>query len=345
MPPVALPALQPPRGCTFAPADWRALADYWHPVALSSQLAFGRPLAVTLLDEELVIYRSGGAVVAARDLCIHRGVPISLGTIDGDELVCPYHGFRYGAQGQCTRVPAQPDLPIPRKLCLQTRLAAERSGVIWVCLSGDPQLPLPDWPELEDPGLKQMEMGPELWRCSAARHVENFNDLAHLSWLHAGTFGNRERPEVAPYEVQATPSGLHFEADYERFSIEQRTGAQRLELIHYTYDLTYPFYTRLRIRFPDGHHFILFNLPSPQAARLTRVMFRLNRDFDIHGPAAPTIDAQSRVLSEDKPIVEAQRPEELPLDLSEEFHIRADRFSTVYRRGLLGLGLGRDFSA
>jgi phenylpropionate dioxygenase-like ring-hydroxylating dioxygenase large terminal subunit len=341
--PPALPRL--PRGCTFAPADWAVLADFWHPVALSSQLGGERPLAITLLDEELVLYRSGGRVVAARDLCVHRGVPVSLGWLEGEELVCAYHGFRYGAEGQCTRVPAQPDLPIPRKLCLQTHLAAERSGVIWVCLSGQPKVPLPEWPELADPALKQMEMAPDLWRCSAARHVENFNDLAHLSWLHAGTFGNREKSEVPAYEVTATPSGLHFEADYDRYSIEQRGGSERLERIHYTYDLTYPFYTRLRIRFPDGQHFVIFNLPSPRSARQTHVMFRLTRDFDVDGPAAPTLEAQARVLAEDRPIVEAQRPEELPLDLSEEFHIRADRFSTIYRRGLVALGLGRDFSA
>ena len=103
-----------------------------------------------------------------------------------------------------------------------------------------------------------------------ARHTENFNDLAHLSWVHAGTFGNREKPEVAPYEVKATSSGLHFEFDYERYSIDQRQGAQPLESIHYTYDLTLPFYTRLRIAFPDGHNFVICNLPSPRSARQTK---------------------------------------------------------------------------
>jgi hypothetical protein len=54
---------------------------------------------------------------------------------------------------------------------------------------------------------------------------------------------------------------------------------------------------------------------------------------------------QRGVLAEDRPFVEAQRPERLPLDLSEEFHIRSDRFSTLYRRALVAMGLGQDFSA
>jgi phenylpropionate dioxygenase-like ring-hydroxylating dioxygenase large terminal subunit len=337
--------LRVPANCTFAPSDWLVLANYWHPVSLASDLTPAKALPVVLLDEELALYRSGGRVVAARDLCIHRGVPISLGWMEGDEIVCAYHGFRYGADGQCTRVPAQPDLAIPKKLCLKTFLVQERYGVIWVCLSGEPRLPLPDWPELEDTALKQLQLGPDLWQCAAARHTENFTDLAHLSWLHAGTFGNRDKPEVAAYEVETTPAGLHFEADYDRYSIDQRSGAQALEKIHYTYDVSLPFYTRLKIAFPDGQHFILFNMPSPRSARQSNILFRMTRDFDVEGPDDITLDVQRGVLAEDRPIVEAQRPEKLPLDLSEEFHIRSDRLSTYYRRALVQLGLGQQFSA
>ena len=345
MSPIQLPALRVPASCTFAPGDWMVLANYWHPVCLSSDLTRARPLPVVLLDEELVLYRSGDRLVVARDLCIHRGVPISMGWMEGDEIVCPYHGFRYGSDGRCTKVPAQPDAVIPRKLCLETFLAEERYGVIWVCLSGQPKLPLPDWPELEDSSLKQLQLGPDLWKCAAARHTENFTDLAHLSWLHAGTFGNRDKPEVPAYEVEATPGCLHFEADYDRYSIDKRSGEKELEKIHYTYDLTLPFYTRLKIGFPDGHHFILFNMPSPRSARQSNILFRMTRDFDVNGPDDVTLEVQRGVLAEDRPIVEAQRPERLPLDLSEEFHIRSDRLSTYYRKALVEMGLGQQFSA
>jgi vanillate O-demethylase monooxygenase subunit len=339
-PPLALPS-----NCSFSPSDFQVLAQYWHPVCLSSELTPQKPLPIILLDEELVLYRTGKQVVAAQDLCIHRGVPISLGWMEGDEIVCPYHGFRYGPDGQCTKVPAQPDAPIPKKLCLQTKLAEEKYGIIWVCLSGEPLLPLPDWPELVDPKLKQLELPGDLWKCSSARHTENFNDVGHLSWIHVGTFGNRNLQVVAPYDVHPIPGGLHFEFDYDRFSIDQRPGEKPLESIHYTYDLTFPFYTRLKISFPDGHNFVICNLPSPRSARQTNVMFRMTRDFDLDGPAETTLQMQKGVLAEDRPIVEAQRPEKLPLDLSEEFHIRSDRFSTLYRKGLVEMGLGQEFSA
>jgi phenylpropionate dioxygenase-like ring-hydroxylating dioxygenase large terminal subunit len=344
-PTMICPAAVLPRKCTFTPSDWRVLSEFWHPVCFSSDLGGAKPFAVTLLDEELVLYRSGGQVVAAKDICIHRGVPLSFGWIDGDEVVCAYHGFRYGADGRCTRIPAQPDAAIPRKLCLQTVLAVERYGVVWVCLSSAPRQKPPEWPELDDQGLKQIQLPAGIWKCSAARHVENFNDLAHLSWVHAGTFGNRDLPEVRNYDVDVGPAGMHFEADYDRYSIEDHGRKGALEQIRYIYDLTFPFYTRLRLNFPDGRSFVAYNLPSPRSARETNVLFRMTRDFDLEESDESTIALQTRVLSEDKPFVEAQKPEELPLDLSEEFHIRADRFSTCYRKALVEIGLGGDFVA
>ena len=47
-----------------------------------------------------------------------------------------------------------------------------------------------------------------------------------------------------------------------------------------------------------------------------------------------------QINDEDKPMVEGQHPEDLPLDLTEEIHIPADRMSVEYRRALAKLGLG-----
>ncbi len=74
-----------PRGCTFSESDWRVLAPFWYPVAFSHEIT-GRPHAVTLLDERVVVYRlSDGSLSAARDICHHRGVPLSLGHVEGNE--------------------------------------------------------------------------------------------------------------------------------------------------------------------------------------------------------------------------------------------------------------------
>ena len=59
---------------------YEALRGYWHPVAYVSELADGGPLPLTLLDEPLVLARIDGAVSAFRDICVHRGTALSLGS-------------------------------------------------------------------------------------------------------------------------------------------------------------------------------------------------------------------------------------------------------------------------
>jgi phenylpropionate dioxygenase-like ring-hydroxylating dioxygenase large terminal subunit len=113
------PATTLPRDCTFSPEDWQVLADCWHPVAYADAIT-DKPYGTKLLDQDLVVYRTSRGVVVAKDICLHRGAQLSLGWMQGDEIVCAYHGFRYSFAGKCTLVPAHPTLPISEKLCLIT---------------------------------------------------------------------------------------------------------------------------------------------------------------------------------------------------------------------------------
>ncbi len=336
-----------PHHCTFSEAEWRALARHWYPIAYSDEVV-GKPLARTLLDQPLIVYRTTGRqIVVARDLCIHRGVPLHLGWQEGDELVCAYHGFRYGADGRCTKVPAQPDLPVPRNLCLETYPAVERGGLIWTCLAPDASFSatVPDWPELEDPAYRMLHDPPPEWDVTAGRQLENFIDVGHFSWIHTGTFGNRERPEVAPYDVVRTPSGFHVEYPYlAANTAASALGTEATVERWMVYDLHLPLACRLTIDYGEGRRHCIFDAPTPVSRRRTRIFFFIARNFDHHVPARQLLDWENSILAEDKPIVESQRPEELPVDLSEEFHIRSDRFATQFRAAMRDLGLGANYS-
>ena len=76
----------------------RGLARGWHPVAFVSDLG-ARPLAATLMDRPLAIFRSGDAVAILEDRCPHRNVPLSGGRCVGGQIECPYHGWRFDAAG------------------------------------------------------------------------------------------------------------------------------------------------------------------------------------------------------------------------------------------------------
>jgi vanillate O-demethylase monooxygenase subunit len=341
-----------PRHPTFDPAEWRALARHWFPIAYSDELDAGKPLARTLLDEPLIAYRTTGRqVVVAHDLCIHRGVPLRHGWQEGDELVCAYHGFRYGADGRCTAIPAQPDLPVPKKLCLSTVASIERHGLVWVCL--DPATPdappaIPDWPELSDPAYRMMHDPPPEWDATPGRVLENFIDVGHFAWIHTGTFGNRDQPVVAPYEVERTAAGFHVAYPYLAANPDATaTGFSGSPTIQrfMTYDLHLPLACRLVVAYEGGRRHCIFNAPTPVSRRRTRIFFFIARNYDHHVPAEDLLAWERKILAEDKPIVESQRPEDLPLDLSEEFHIRSDRFSAAFRHALRDLGLGPTYSA
>ncbi len=44
-------------------------------------------------------------------LCSHMGADLSRGTVAGDRIRCPFHGWEYGSDGQCCRIPAMEKIP------------------------------------------------------------------------------------------------------------------------------------------------------------------------------------------------------------------------------------------
>ena len=102
---------------------------------------------------------------------------------------------------------------------------------------------------------------------------------------------------------------------------------------------------RLVIDFPGAGQQAMLNAASPVSARRTRVFSIVARNFDRDKSVDELIAFQHRIYGEDQAIVERQNPEDLPIDLGEEVHVRADLTSVTYRRQLGALGLGRGFTA
>ena len=86
------------------------LRNQWYTVAHSAEIG-EKPLARTVCNEPLAIYRGGDGVVRVlTDRCPHRKAPLSAGEVVGNDLACGYHGIRFNGQGACTHVPG--DAPI-----------------------------------------------------------------------------------------------------------------------------------------------------------------------------------------------------------------------------------------
>jgi phenylpropionate dioxygenase-like ring-hydroxylating dioxygenase large terminal subunit len=313
------------------------LVDFWHPVALSSDIG-GKPAAVTLLGIQLVIWRTAGGIFAFKDLCIHRGTRLSLGWVERGELVCPYHGWCYSEKGAVTRIPAiPPDRPIPAKARAVRYHCTERYGLVFVCL-GEPKAPIYEVPEFEQEGFGVHIVGPTRWRTSAARSMENFMDEAHLPWAHPGTLGNRENVPVIPArEVKERDGAFYFECNSE---VRSRTDANKMTINRLTYDVVVPFTLYHENIYPGGERVIDLFFVSPVADRESVRFMVVARNFALDQPPDKLITFTEGVWEEDRVLIESQRPEELPVDWNAELHVRGpDGPSMIYRKKLLELGI------
>jgi phenylpropionate dioxygenase-like ring-hydroxylating dioxygenase large terminal subunit len=335
-----------PLHCTFESDDWRSLARYWFPIAQSAQVG-EHPYKAMLLDQPLVAYRLQGELIVARDVCAHRGVPLSLGRSDGEGVVCPYHGLRYGLGGICNRVPSAPGQRIPARLKLTVYAAAEEYGLIWVCLAPQPNSApdIPVMPYWDDPHFQQIVCPSFDVNAFAGRQLEGFLDVAHFAWVHTGTFAVAGKAEVPAYMPVETEKG--FDVDYRStignypIGVDGHADADFEWLRHFAVHL--PFTATLTIHFPGDARLVIMNAASPVSARKTRLFAPIARNFDKHLPIEAVHEFNLRVFEEDRLMVETQLPECLPLDFGTEAHIPADRSSMAYRRGLKRMGFGQFF--
>ena len=332
-----------PRNCTFDAHDWQVLSQYWHPVAFSSDVGANKPFAAVLLDEELVLFRSGEQLVAARDVCAHRGAPLSIGWVENGNLVCPYHGLQYGADGRCRHIPSQCDGPIPERLRLMTYPAREAYGLVWVSLGGGNEL-LPEFPAWSEPGYQQI-LPPSIdINASAGRQTEGFIDVAHFAWIHHASFADRANPVVPQYTVTRKPQGFvaEYSSTVSNFPKSLQHRAPEGFVWQRRFEVDAPFFARLRVEFPEGGQLHILNAASPISARKTRLFVPIVRNFDQHMPLQDVYDFNRQVFEEDRAIVERQRPEDLPINRGVEAPILADRSSGAYRAAMAEIGLRQD---
>ena len=336
-----------PQHSSISESDWRILASFWHPIAFVHDLG-AAPVGARLLDVDLVIYRTSTGLSVAHDRCPHRGTRLSLGKIIDDLLVCPMHGLCFDGRGQCKRIPssAERNARIPASFGLSSVTTEIRYGIVWACLTGEPIWPLPEWAALENTQFRKLYFPADTWKASAGRHVENFNDLAHFPWVHVGSFGGSTEDRVADYEVEHTEYGLTFWTPYtEGFNrFPDGVEGDRRDVI-YRYRLTFPFSTLLTIE-PKGSSYVQYfaDAVCPVSAHESRI-FQLSTDTTGNPDAELWSRDAETINREDRPLVESQRPQDLPLNLRDEVHIPADRMSVEYRRALVSkFGLGTSAS-
>jgi len=323
-----------------------ALRHGWHPVALVSELG-DEPLGVRLLGEPWVIARLNGVVTAFEDRCPHRLAPLSAGRVDGETLVCPYHGWRFAAGGDCVAVPALgPGVPAPRRARATAAWGVtERHGLVWLA-PDEPFSEIMNLPEETDDAFGSVWLVPARTTAAAGLLADNFLDTAHFPFVHAGTIGAGEDMIVPPYRVDADGDGFCVTMEQEVANPEDPGVAAGIRPLIQRRVSTYvyrpPFMLRLRLEYPEAGitstiHFCL----QPEDDDATRVYTRLLRD-DLGGDEARMAEVarfEQAILDEDLALQEKFTIDGLPLisgdgELAEEVSIRADAAGVALRRVL-----------
>ena len=319
------------------------LKNFWYAVAFTEEIT-DKPTRLTVLGQELVAFRQkrSGKVIIMSDLCVHRGGALSGGWQDDkDCLVCPYHGWEYDAEGRVQKVPAnQPGRPIPKKARVDSYPVQEKYHFVWVFLGDLPEAerpPMPDWDEhFNNPDLAFVH-GEFLWKANYERVLENGVDIAHTPWVHGGAFGNREQPEVQEYEPFITDWSAEATVTLNPPKKNVK-GIKKILFRSEPKDVVtstawfMPNLIRLHVRLPFGDMVIYdTNIPIDDNTTLTKfVAFR--SFFTGKWADRDALKRTMEIFVQDQVVVENQRPELLPADLSAELPMRSDAMSIAYRR-------------
>jgi phenylpropionate dioxygenase-like ring-hydroxylating dioxygenase large terminal subunit len=135
-------ASQAARSSTAPPAE--AFPEWprgWYVIGQSQQLKRG-PIGVDLWGRRLVCFRSAeGKPVVMDARCWHMGADLSAGSVVDGQIVCPFHGWRYGPSGRCEQIPSQAEIPH----CAHQRsyCAAEVAGSVFAFPSSHSDYPVP----------------------------------------------------------------------------------------------------------------------------------------------------------------------------------------------------------
>lgn len=159
----------------------------WFAVASSADLESGGVHPVRYFDRELVVWRSETGEPCVMDaFCPHLGAHLGVGgRVEGDAIRCPFHGWRFGRDGNCQEIPYAKR--IPPQVRAETWPVVERNGVVWAWYAPDDRAPffeIPSLHEFEDEGWEEVHR--RTWKVSTQiqEMAENGVDGAHFQTVH-----------------------------------------------------------------------------------------------------------------------------------------------------------------
>jgi phenylpropionate dioxygenase-like ring-hydroxylating dioxygenase large terminal subunit len=200
------------------------LREAWYYAVPSPRLRRRAVQAKVMLGEPILLGRdAAGAPFALRDLCPHRGMPLSAGRFDGCQVECCYHGWRFDTSGRCTMIPAL--VPgqafTPDHIHVRTYPVREVQGNLWVYFGDDPAA-APEIPLLDGFGMSAPDLVESVRFAAAIDHaVVGLMDPAHGPFVHRAWWW-RSRRSIRPKAKVFVPSPFGFTMSRHAPSVNSR---------------------------------------------------------------------------------------------------------------------------
>jgi 5,5'-dehydrodivanillate O-demethylase len=193
------------------------LRHYWFPVAASSELVKAPTKKVKLLGEDLVLYRDkSGNLGLIQERCPHRGVSLVYGIPEHDGIRCPYHGWCFNHQGNCTEQPNEPpESTFKNRIQVTSYKVQELGGLIFAYLGPEPAPLLPRYDLFVRENVVRT-IGYAYIPCNWLQIMENSLDPTHLEWLHGRYFEHVFEQQGRPVEEWPI-SKHHIKIGFDKF--------------------------------------------------------------------------------------------------------------------------------
>jgi phenylpropionate dioxygenase-like ring-hydroxylating dioxygenase large terminal subunit len=297
----------------------------WYAAAWRHELGRGEILARTVCERKIALWRTtDGAAVALEDACWHRLLPLSMGRLEGDSLVCRYHGLAFDASGRCTRMPSQDR--ISPSACVRAYPVLEKHRFLWVWpgdpAAADPAL-VPDLHWNDDPAW---EGDGELLfaKCDYRLVIDNLMDLTHETFVHATSIGHNAIAETPARtmrdERSVTVERWMLDIDappFWRAQLGKPGHVDRWQIIRFEPPCTIVLDVGVALAgtgAPQGDrsHGVngrVLNTITPQTATTCMYFWSLLRNYRLRDQTLTTQlrKANARIFEEDRAVLEAQQ--------------------------------------
>ena len=200
------------------------LRRFWQPVARSETVPRGQARPLRVMSEDLTLFRGdSGTLYLVGGRCAHRCTVLHTGWVEGEQIRCMYHGWRYDGHGVCTDIPAE-KRPRADPVHIVAYPVREYHGLVFAYLgpAPAPEFDLPRKHAVERPGQYVFNRE-QVWDCNWFQQVENSLDAVHVSFVHVwgrmSRFGEELSTAIPELSYTETDSGIRQVATRSRYNV------------------------------------------------------------------------------------------------------------------------------